>query len=167
MAYRVTINEKSGQAIIGVRATSAGRKAAHKTLGFALPALGNVSAQKTRSCIAISPDEWLVLVPDAEEQAQFDALDAAIAGIGGAVVVVTDAYTCLHLGGVDAIDVMAQTIPLDLNTDAGATDWAWRTTFGRASALVHRYGKPAEFNIYVDSTQARYAWRLLQACSGE
>jgi sarcosine oxidase, subunit gamma len=164
MRYDLTITERF-DALITIRATQQRRATIEATLGFALPQPGRSNGDAARTCLGVARDEWLLVAPVAQESTVFTQLDDAINGDGGIVVVMSNAHCCLELRGAGLADVMAQIVPLDLDTSAFPIGAATRTAFGRSSALIHR--REQQFDIYIDTTVARYGRVLIEACCGK
>lgn len=166
MGYQVNLTTESSVPAVLVRLGAAGQKAVKKTLGFKLPALGTTASDGAVTALARTGDEWLLCVADAQAEGEvFARIDETLDGQHGAVARVGAANSRLTLEGEGLADVFAQISPMDFHGPDCAPGRTWVGAFGRASAQYHRREDGA-LDIYCESTQVRYAKRLVQACAG-
>ncbi|MBT6274183.1 MAG: hypothetical protein HOI95_08625 [Chromatiales bacterium] len=165
MRYDVEISVPPRRALIAIRARPDAAGRAGKAFGFVLPGPGFGIDMNNVMCLPMAADEWLVGVKVEKETETYEALDRAINGIGGAIAVVSDAYVCVRIQGPDTLAVLVQALAQDVHESVTPVGAAWRGTFGRSAALMHRIG-PTTFDVYADITLERYVTRYLKACAG-
>ncbi|MBL8672084.1 MAG: sarcosine oxidase subunit gamma [Alphaproteobacteria bacterium] len=130
-------------ALRGDPADAAFMAGAARALGLALPtAPGTVAASGTgeaqRAALWLGPNEWLALVPLAQEAALASALRAALAGCHASVVETGDERVCLALTGADARSVLAKGCSLDLRPRSFAAGRCAQTVLARVNVLLWR-----------------------------
>lgn len=105
--------------------------------GFKLPkTLLTAAGDNGWSALHLSPDEWLLIGPEAERTdmtARFEASPVALS-----LVDISHRSVAIDLSGPRAADLLAGGCPLDLDAipDGGCT----RTLFGKATVLLWRRG---------------------------
>jgi sarcosine oxidase subunit gamma len=134
---------------LDVRVDEAGRVAAGKHLGVALPVTPNTWAVGEPSALWLGPDEWLIVGrPDLQ-----GVLEAGIAGAltrtGGAVVDVTDQRTVLELSGARARDVLAGACAIDLHPRAFGPGDCVQTLLAQAGVILAQRLATPTFWIFV------------------
>lgn len=168
MGYRVEVGGPARPALVSLRVGAQGSSAVEAALGVALPRpAGLASGNGTVTVFGLGPDEWLVRVPPDEEAHWLARLEAAAAGSFAAVVLVSDAWSVFTVAGPDALDVLAQSTGVDVHPSAFPDGRAVRAGFARISALIHRLDDRPSFDVYVDSSLARYAGRWLESAIGD
>ena len=138
-----------------------------RVLGVALPRpSGLVSGNGSLMVFGLGPDEWLVRVAPDEEDEWLARLEEAAAGSSSAVVLVSDAWCVFTVTGPDTLDVLAQATGVDVHPSVFPAGRAVRAAFARISALIHRLDDRPTFQVYVDSSLARYAGRWFESAIG-
>ena len=155
-------------ALVSIRTGAEGVSAVERVLGAALPrTAGPASGNGSVTVFGLGPDEWLIRVPQDEEEGWFARLDEASAGSFSAVVLVSDAWRVFTVTGPDVLDVLAQTTGVDVHPSVFPTGYAVRAGFARITALIHRLDDRPSFDVYVDASLARYAGRWLESVIGD
>lgn len=108
---------------VGLRtANDDARSAFEGVLGAALPTTvgSRVALPLGGSVVWLSPDEFLVIAPDAApgEELLFSRLEAALGSLSGQVVELSSNRTILELSGESSREVLEKTIQLDLHDSA-------------------------------------------------
>ena len=171
MGYRVEVGGPVRPALVSLRVGAEGSPAVAAALGVVLPrpaglATRNGSVTATVTVFGLGPDEWLVRVPPDEEGHWLARLEAAAAGSFAAAVLVSDAWSVFTVTGPDALDVLAQSTGVDLHPSVFPDGRAVRAGFARISALIHRLDDRPSFDVYVNSSLARYAGRWFESAVG-
>lgn len=168
MGYRVEVCGPVRPALVSLRVGAQGSPAVEAALGVALPRpAGLASGNGAVTVFGLGPDEWLVRVPPDEEAHWLVRLEAAAAGSFAAVVLVSDAWSVFTVTGPDTLDVLAQSTGVDVHPSAFPAGRAVRAGFAGISALIHRLDDRPSFDVYVDSSLARYAGRWLESAIGD
>lgn len=115
------------------------------------------------SILCVSPDQWLVRAPLAEESALCSTLLEAAADRFAAVTVVSDHYRGFRVAGKQARDILAQACSLDL--DKFGSDQCARATFARTWAVIQIAQQGRVYDIFVESSYADYVAQWLAAAA--
>lgn len=109
--------------------------------------------------LTLAPDEYLLIESD-----PISSISLANAAWGESVIAtdVSAMYVCYRLAGVDVIAVLAQGMPIDLESMA-IGDCA-RTVLARTGVIVVR--RDHGFELLIERSYARYAENWLAAASG-
>ena len=168
MGYQVEIGGPERPALISLRIEEGGVSAVEQALGASLPraAAGLVSANGAVTAFGLGSDEWLIRVAPEEEDAWLGKLEEAVAGSFGAAVLVSDAYRVFTIAGPDTLDVLAQATGVDIHPLTFPTGRAVRAGFAGIAALIRRLDDRPSFDIYVDSSLARYTGRWIESATG-
>ena len=167
MGYRVEVAGPVRPALVSLRVGAEGSPAVEAALGVALPRpAGLAPGNGSVTVFGLGPDEWLVRVPPDEEVHWLERLEAAVAGSFGAVVLVSDAWRVFTVTGPDSLDVLAQATGVDAHPAVFPTGRAVRAGFAGITALFHRLDDRPSFDVYVDSSLARYAERWIESAAG-
>jgi sarcosine oxidase subunit gamma len=124
------------------------------------------------SVLWLGPDEWMVVVPEAEASEIERVLREALAGKHHQLVDVSDYYTVLEVTGLTAWKLLSKATTLDLHPRAFPPGMAAGGTFGHAQAILWRTREiqPDEepcFRLIVRWSMADYLWCLLAECGRE
>lgn len=121
-----------------------------------------VTTEGARRLIWLGPDEWLLTLPEAEEQRLAADLQARLMGQHAAVTVVGDMRTLIALGGPAAHAVLAKLCPLDLHPRVFGVDDCAQSLVGRVAALIHQRSVLPDFDLFVDRSYAGWLWQRLE-----
>lgn len=113
----------------------------------------------------LRPDEWLVMIPDADNVAM---LLAALQQIDGytAVTDVSGGYAVISLSGSQARQVLAKGCTLDLHPRQFTTGRCAQSLLAKADVLLIAKGED-EFEIVVRRSFADYLWQWLVDAADE
>ena len=137
-------------------------------LGYALPLEPNrTNGQDSQGALWLGPDEWLITVPDGQENPLFGALSTVADGHHVALNNVGDARTILTLAGPRARDVLEKGCSLDLHSRAFQTGQCAQTRLARAAILLHQTGDAPAYDIHVAWSFAAYLWVWLEDAAAE
>jgi sarcosine oxidase, subunit gamma len=132
-------------------------------LGFALPVVPNtVGSLDDRRALWLSPDEWLVVGPDGQQEAIERAVLNALSGTFGSIVDVSANRTLLEIRGPKGRELLAHVIPIDLDPRSFGPGRCSQTLLAKAQVIIERRGDDPAFHLYIRSTFASYAadWLL-------
>ena len=147
---------------ISLRAKPDAVAALSSALGLSLPVKAKTSTSADgRHALWLGPDEWLLLAPEADTAAIYEAVSSAI-GQTGALVDVSHRQTALIISGTKAAAVLNAGVPLDLSLKDFPVGMATRTIFEKAEIVLWRTGEQ-EFRVEVWRSFAPYVLAMLQA----
>jgi sarcosine oxidase, subunit gamma len=150
-----------------LRARPAAMEAASGPLGMRLPVVPCRSATAgSISALWLGPDEWLLLMPEADAAAVNTALAAALGGLPYSLVDVSQRQSALTLSGAQATTVLNAGCPLDLDPDAFPLGMCTRTLLGKAEIVLWRTGAQS-FHIEAWRSFLPYVWRFLEEAARE
>jgi sarcosine oxidase subunit gamma len=136
--------------------------AVQAVIGFALPTTAStVTTGQSRRALWLGPDEWLLVVPDGEEQALLDRLAGQLSGLNAAVVDVSAARTVIEIEGEKARALLERGCYLDLDPGTFKPGQCLSTTIAKVGIAIEltREGPPC-YRLYLRPSFARHfaAW---------
>lgn len=136
--------------------------AAGKAYGLALPEAINRGASHgergkpgARVALHLGPDEWWLIVPEAEGAEVFAALEKALAAHPHSLVEISHRQVGFVLEGEGAADLLNAGCPLDLSEQAFPPGMATRSLFHRIGLMIWRMA-PSVFRLEIDRSLAPY-----------
>jgi len=138
-----------------------------ETLQLETPTLPLTSStSETGACIRwISPDEWLITVPETITFEVESALRTAIAS-HVAIVNVSGGQTILHLQGETAEMVLRKSTPYDVHVSNFPVGKVVTTAFAQTQVLMRRLDADA-FELVIRRSFADYLWAWLRDAATE
>jgi sarcosine oxidase, subunit gamma len=146
---------------------------ARKCLGMSLPKkVGTITGDATVSAICFGPDEWLLVTGSEDEHSLHAKLSAELEGLHHQLVNVSDYYTTIELSGINARELLAKLVVIDLHPRAFAAGHAVATLLARANVWLwlnggRDGGLDPSFRIVVRRSLADYVWCLLSEAGRE
>lgn len=150
-----------------LRARPAGQVAAAPALGLTLPAVPcRASTAGARAALWMGPDEWLILVPEADAAALPGAVAAALGAEPHSLVEVSHRQAALLLTGPEAATVLNTGCALDLDPAAFPVGMCTRTLLGKADIVLWR---TADHSFHVEAWRSflPYVWGFLEEAARE
>ncbi len=144
------------------------RAGVEAALGLPLPlVMGTVSRDDARGVSVqwMSPDEWLVVVPQGEDYAAELRLRQALSG-HYAVMQVSGAQTVLELSGPFAHEVLMKSAGYDFHERNFPVGKGVSTTLVKSTAVIRRVGE-AQWELIIRRSFADYLYRWLLDASEE
>ncbi|WP_298282408.1 sarcosine oxidase subunit gamma [Acidocella sp.] len=149
----------AGGGRFSLRLPPASRQPAALALGLDLEAnINRAAVSGGRAALRLGPDEWLLLLPEAEAPAA--ALAGALPGGLYALTEISHRQTAIVLEGGAAADRLNAGCPLDLDLAAFPVGMATRTLFFKAEIVLWRQSETC-FHLEVWRSFAPYVWELL------
>jgi sarcosine oxidase, subunit gamma len=113
------------------------------------------------------PDEWLVVVPQAQEATLAARLRTALAGQHCAVTDVSSGFFLVDLVGPRVRDTLAQGCPMDLHPRAFPAHRAVGTHFYKVGLTLWLTAEPERFQMLVRRSFIDHFWQLIDHASLE
>ena len=159
----ICVREAAFEGKISLRGDGAPFHAAVRAaLGFALPAKAStVTAGEGRRALWLGPDEWLIVVPDADRKAVLDRLANGLAGQHAAIVDVSAARSVIVIEGEKARVLLEKGCYLDLHPRAFRPGECLSTSIAKAGVVIEQTGAaPPAYRLYLRPSFARHlaAW---------
>ena len=137
------------------------RAAAGAALGLGVPAdTCRAVAAGERAALALGPDEWLLIAPEAQASSMADALGRALKDLPHSLVDVSHRQTAFTLSGSQASVLLSAGCPLDLDPGAFPVGMCTRTVLAKTEIVLWRTA-PEVFRIEVWRSFAAYASQFL------
>lgn len=150
-----------------LRARPAAMAAASAPLGLRLPVVACRSATAgPRSALWLGPDEWLLLLPEADGAALQTALQAAIGDLPYSLVDVSHRQSAFSLSGAEAATVLNAGCPLDLDPAAFPIGMCTRTVLAKAEIVLWCTGSHG-FHVEAWRSFLPYVWAFLTEAARE
>jgi sarcosine oxidase subunit gamma len=131
------------------------------TLEFALPVVPNtVSSGADIRALWLGPDEWLIVAPEGRHDGLQEALRTGLAGGFGSIVDVSANRTVIEIRGLNARDLLAHAMPIDLAEGTLGPDRCAQTLLAKAQVIIERRPELA-FHVYVRPSFASYVAECL------
>lgn len=145
-----------------LRLRETARATAGTAYGLELPvalnrgaSIGERGQPGARVALHLGPDEWWLIVPEAEGEAVAAQLTKALAGKPHSLVDVSQRQLGYVLQGPGALALLNAGCPLDLDERAFPIGMATRSLFNRVGVMIWRMG-PELFRLEVDRSLAPY-----------
>ena len=135
----VTIRQKCDHSMFTLRANLASNKvkSAVKTgLKLTVPKRGTYVQNNEVILAWMSPDELLIIVPEAERSAAFAALEQALEGLHYLLADVSDARARFTIEGGSAREVVAKLAPMDISAAQFPVGGFARTRFAQVAGAI-------------------------------
>jgi len=161
----ITVSERSFRAAINIRGAADRLDDLESVIGLPLPVqpLQSVSGDRI-TVLWLGPDEWLLVVEDADgavAEQLLIALRTGLTGPGVAVTDVSDSYAVIGVSGTNVRDLLAKGCPLDLHPSRFNAGQVAQTLVGRADVILHQIDDTG-FELYVRRSFAEYLWLWLE-----
>ncbi|MBZ9558064.1 MULTISPECIES: sarcosine oxidase subunit gamma family protein [unclassified Modicisalibacter] len=138
-------------------------EAVRQVLGVSLPARPGalvLDESGERSIQWLSPDEWLVIVPDGEAFSLEQRLRDALGDAHFAIVDVSGGQTVVELSGPMAREVLMKSTPYDVHPRHFPAGKGVTTTFAKATAILRRPDE-GRWELVLRRSFADYCYRWL------
>jgi sarcosine oxidase subunit gamma len=120
-----------------------------------------------RCCARLGPDEWLLLVPEAENGTRAQELETQLAGRHFSLVDISHRNLSLSVAGTHAREVLNGGCPLDLHDDAFPPASATRTLLAKAEVILLRPNLERTYRIECGRSFTRYVHSFLSEIARE
>lgn len=138
-----------------------------EVLGMDIPLIANTATvHDTYSVLWLGPEEWLLIVPEGDEdhiasELSYDTVD------GGAVaIIVSDHYGIITIQGSETAEVLAQACGIDMHPQEFSIGQCCRCAFARTTAIVRPLDSQGTYELIVESSYAQYAEDWLSRAIG-
>ena len=151
----------NGGARFSLRLPAASIQPASEALGIELAMPVNcASVTDSATVFRLGPDEWLLLLPEAQVASVAAGLEARLTDGRYSLVDISHRQTGVLLEGAAATDILNGGCPLDFDLAAFPVGMATRTIFFKAEIVLWRQSE-TQFHLEVWRSFAPYVWDLL------
>jgi len=166
---RFSIREIPFQSQVNLRVDAAASRAkVASVLDCDLPLAANTwNAGGDYSALWLGPDEWLVVAPDAHNDALGADLRLALAGVHHSVTDLSANRTIIEIAGADARLVLAKGCPLDLHGSAFKPPQCAQTLLAKSQMILQCVDARPVFRVFVRISFAPYVAEWLLDAAAE
>lgn len=136
------------------------RTAVRDCVGVEVPLVRRADFSGSRGALWMSPDELMLVVPQAEAANGAARMAEALAGIHALAVDVSDARATFMLSGAGLREVIAKLAPVDMSVDGFGPGDFRRTRFGQLAAAFWMVSE-TEIRIVCFRSVAHYMYEML------
>jgi len=167
MPYDVNIEILKPYGLLDVRGKDDVRRIYNNILGITLPTTANTLNYNSSILVfCISPDHWLVRVPDGEEIILSNRLGQETDSLFKAVTVVSDNYVIFQISGHESQEVLMQGVSIDLHPYEFTPPCCARTSLAKTTALLYKKDEEPSYEIYVYRSYYAYVKQWLDYVIG-
>lgn len=150
----------------GSQSNSSFMEGCASVLGIGLPTTPLTMATKGDVSIRwISPDEWLVILPNANAFTVEQSLRACIEG-HYSIVNVSGGQTLIEISGPDAVNVLKKSMSLDLHPSVFPVGKVASSLFAKSTAIISHTDEDC-YQLVIRRSFSDYIWLWIQAASQE
>ena len=136
-------------------------------LNISLPTSPNTTANNEKiTALWLSKKEWLIVNPSIDTE-EVRSLQNHISDIHALALDVSDRWTAINVSGKKAIDVLSKGTTIDLDNSVFGSGACAQTTLWTVNVIIYQIDEKPTFDIFVDSTMARFLWQWLEHSSKE
>ena len=137
-------------------------------LNISLPTSPNTTANNEKiTALWLSPKEWLIAVNPSIDAEEVRSLQNHISDIHALALDVSDRWTAINVSGKKAIDVLSKGTTIDLDNSVFGSGACAQTTLWTVNVIIYQIDEKPTFDIFVDSTMAKFLWQWLEHSSKE
>ena len=136
-------------------------------LNISLPTSPNTTANNEKiTALWLSKKEWLIVNPSIDTE-EVRSLQNHISDIHALALDVSDRWTAINVSGEKAIDVLSKGTTIDLDNSVFGSGSCAQTTLWTVNVIIYQIDEKPTFDIFVDSTMAKFLWQWLEHSSKE
>ena len=136
-------------------------------LNISLPTTPNTTANNEKiTALWLSKKEWLIVNPSIDTE-EVRSLQNHISDIHALALDVSDRWTAINVSGKKAIDVLSKGTTIDLDNAVFGSGSCAQTTLWTVNIIIYQIDEKPTFDIFVDSTMAKFLWQWLEHSSKE
>ena len=136
-------------------------------LNISLPTTPNTTANNEKiTALWLSKKERLLVNPSIDTE-EVRSLQNHISDIHALALDVSDRWTAINVSGKKAIDVLSKGTTIDLDNSVFGSGACAQTTLWTVNVIIYQIDEKPTFDIFVDSTMAKFLWQWLEHSSKE
>ena len=137
-------------------------------LNISLPTSPNTTVYNDKiTALWLSQKEWLIVVNPSTDTEEVTSLQNHISDIHALALDVSDRWTTINVSGKKAIEVLSKGTAIDLDNSVFGSGACAQTALWTVNVIIHQIDEKPTFDIFVDSTMARFLWQWLDHSSKE
>ena len=167
MPYDVTVKKQTPCGMLMLKGGRTAQDCFSEVLRMDIPHIPNtVTVHDTYSILWLGPEEWLLIVPESDEDRIASELSHdAVDGLAVAIIV-SDHYSVITMQGSETAEVLVQACGIDIHPQEFSIGQCCRCAFARTTAIVRPLDSQDSYELIVESSYARYAEHWLFRAMG-
>ena len=138
-----------------------------EVLGMDIPRTSNTATvHDTYSVLWLGPAEWLLIVPESDEDRIASELSYGAADDWAVAIIVSDHYSIITIQGSETTEVLAQAGGIDIHPQEFSIGQCCRCAFARTTAIVRPLDSQGTYELILESSYAQYAEHWLSRAIG-
>ncbi len=126
------------------------------------------SANETRACVWLGPDEWLIVVSETELEKIDNSINELIASEFATLTDQSSAMTMFKITGSGAVELLGRGIVFDLHPSEFPPGHSTQTVIAKSPAtILNRSNESTCFELLVRRSFADYLWKWFAKASSE
>ena len=168
MPYNVTVATGMARRMYVLRGGVLARDCIARTLRIDVPVTPNtVTSCSGKSLLWLGPEEWLLNVPEGEEDPLAGGYSPIECEETAVIVDVSDHYTVISIGGSESVDVLSQACGIDLAPESFSSGQCARCAFARTTGILRPLDDRGGYELIIESSYAKYAEQWLTRAIGK
>ena len=167
MPYDVTIKRPTPCGMLMLKGDRIAQDRFSEVLGMDIPRISNTATvHDTYSVLWLGPAEWLLIVPESDEDRIASELSYDAADDWGVAIIVSDHYSIITIQGSETTEVLAQACGIDIHPQEFSIGQCCRCAFARTTAIVRPLDSQGTYELILESSYVQYAEHWLSRAIG-
>ena len=138
-----------------------------EVLGMDIPRISNTATvHDTYSVLWLGPAEWLLIVPESDEDRIASELSYDAVNDWAVAIIVSDHYSIITIQGSETTEVLAQACGIDIHPQVFSIGQGCRCAFARTTAIVRPLDSQGTYELILESSYVEYAEHWLSRAIG-
>jgi len=167
MPYDVTVKRPIPCGMLMLKGDRFAQDRFSEVLGMDIPRISNtVTVHDTYSVLWLGPAEWLLIVPESDEDRIASELSYDAADDWAVAIIVSDHYSIITIQGSETTEVLAQACGIDIHPQKFSIGQCCRCAFARTTAIVRPLDSQGTYELILESSYVQYAEHWLSRAIG-
>ena len=167
MPYDVTFEKLTPCGMLMLKGDRIAQDRFSEVLGMDIPRVPNTATvHDTYSVLWLGPEEWLLIVPESDEDLIASELSHDGADDWAVAIIVSDHYSIITIQGSETAEVLAQACGIDTHPQKFSIGQCCRCAFARTTAIVRPLDSRGAYELIFESSFLRYAEHWLSRAIG-
>ena len=167
MPYDVTIKRPTPCGMLMLKGDRIAQDRFSEVLGMDIPRISNTATvHDTYSVLWLGPAEWLLIVPESDEDRIASELSYDAVNDWAVAIIVSDHYSIITIQGSETTEVLAQACGIDIHPQKFSIGQCCRCAFARTTAIVRPLDSQGTYELILESSYVQYAEHWLSRAIG-
>ncbi len=167
MPYDVTIKRPTPCGMLMLKGDRIAQDRFSEVLGMDIPRISNTATvHDTYSVLWLGPAEWLLIVPESDEDRIASELSYDAADDWAVAIIVSDHYSIITIQGSETTEVLVQACGIDIHPQEFSIGQCCRCAFARTTAIVRPLDSQGTYELILESSYVQYAEHWLSRAIG-